>query len=737
MSQAAAALRGEQEVVSSLEGRLRVLEGVLHRRDGLPVAAAALLQARPGARLLVELLQVLPGYEQAVAAALGPLADAVVLEEEADVRVLAGAAGPLETISTGRSAEVDVGKVGAGGQDGAGRAGGFPVTLWDVISAPAGVITCLRRLLPPTTLVESLESWEREWGPPPGDGRLVSSGGEVVTYGLHAARRLSVGPEAIMRAKRETVECRAALEEAQAAVAEATERLVLLEQTAAHAQAEREERERAATEARRAVARLQEAESVLRSRFDQAQQAGVAAQGEAERLGEAQHGLQQEEGELEATLRDSEGGLSAEREALRGAREEQEQLRRQMAFLQCKASQAAVLEVRLREQSRARRQELDFVTRQAEAADAALARLRPREAAVAALLPEVGVLVQVTEALAVYAAGAVRHLEGKADASRQTSAQFGEVLRELADREAGLQREFATTGEELAETQVRLAHLADRLQQEEERLEELKRRHLSPRSVTLEAALEGEAEQLAARLQDLLDKKERLGPVNPLADRECREVSERLALISEQRRDLEGSLAELTKVIDDLQRHIATVFASFFEEVRVSFREMVSVLFPGARGELRLEETKPADGADAEEGAEEDVAPGGRCAPILGINLQIKLPHKAPRTLTLLSGGEKALTAIAFLFALFLAKPCPFYILDEVEAALDNHNIGRFLSLLTRYQERTQFLVVTHQRRTMEIADTLYGVTMGEDGVSRVLSRRLRRPDGAVRQASS
>ncbi len=108
-----------------------------------------------------------------------------------------------------------------------------------------------------------------------------------------------------------------------------------------------------------------------------------------------------------------------------------------------------------------------------------------------------------------------------------------------------------------------------------------------------------------------------------------------------------------------------------------------------------------------------------------GVALEVKPPRKAPRSLTLLSGGEKALAAIAFLFALFLARPCPFYILDEVEAALDDVNIGRFLSLVRRYQDQTQFIIITHQRRTMEIADSLYGVAMDPDGTSRVLSRRL------------
>ena len=114
---------------------------------------------------------------------------------------------------------------------------------------------------------------------------------------------------------------------------------------------------------------------------------------------------------------------------------------------------------------------------------------------------------------------------------------------------------------------------------------------------------------------------------------------------------------------------------------------------------------------------------------LLGVEIELTPSGKATKRLSLLSGGEKSLTALAFLFAVFLARPCPFYILDEVEAALDDLNIDRFLTLLRRYADRAQFIVVTHQKRTMEAADTLYGVSMGDDGVSKVISRRLPREE--------
>ena len=140
---------------------------------------------------------------------------------------------------------------------------------------------------------------------------------------------------------------------------------------------------------------------------------------------------------------------------------------------------------------------------------------------------------------------------------------------------------------------------------------------------------------------------------------------------------------------------------------------MAATLFPGGEGRLTLAE--PED---------EEEAPG--------VEIELRPAGKTVTRLSLLSGGERSLGAISFLFALFLARPCPFYLLDEVDAALDDANIGRFVELLRCYADRAQFVVVTHQKRTMEAADVLYGVTMGSDGVSQIVSRRLPREEAAA-----
>ena len=167
------------------------------------------------------------------------------------------------------------------------------------------------------------------------------------------------------------------------------------------------------------------------------------------------------------------------------------------------------------------------------------------------------------------------------------------------------------------------------------------------------------------------------------------------------------------KLRTELTETVERRFTETFDAVQRNFEEVASTLFPGGEGRLSL--------SDAED---EESQPG--------IEVELRPAGKKVQRLSLLSGGEKALGAISFLFALFLARPCPFYLLDEVEAALDDTNIGRYVALLRRYSDRAQFVVITHQKRTMEAADVLYGVTMGGDGVSQIVSRRLPREEVKV-----
>jgi chromosome segregation protein len=389
--------------------------------------------------------------------------------------------------------------------------------------------------------------------------------------------------------------------------------------------------------------------------------------------------------------------------------------------------------VKLRERQRVHEESGARARQQLDAATQHLGRAQAREDALRALLPVLGDLVAVVGRLGEAFGHRLTSLEALVDQSRQATDAFSELLKEHGRREAELQRELGAGSDDLVQVQVALAHLRSQVEERERTLAELRRRHLGPRTLEPAHLSNRERAELVAAVDALERRRERIGPVNPLAEQEYREQAERADFLSEQRRDLEASLTELRTVVDDLDRHIEVTFTEVFAATRLHFEDMVQVLFPGGRGVLKLVDVRPGDNDDPDEVDDDDQAEGGRAAPgSQGISLEIKPPKKAPKSLSLLSGGEKALAAIAFLFALFLARPSPFYILDEVEAALDDVNIGRFLSLVRRYEGRSQFIIITHQRRTMEIAHTLYGVAMDTDGTSRVLSRRLREPGSAA-----
>jgi chromosome segregation protein len=310
----------------------------------------------------------------------------------------------------------------------------------------------------------------------------------------------------------------------------------------------------------------------------------------------------------------------------------------------------------------------------------------------------------------------VRALTGAAEAGRRFEAQLrarvdaggsrtgdaATALRELAAREAELRRGAGEAGERAAAIDVELARLGAEQSAARRRLEE----------AGAVAAEGDDREALAERLVRLERRRETLGAVNPLAKQEYEEEKERLNELTAQREDLERSLAELEKLRTELTETVERRFEETFAAVQQHFADVAETLFPGGEGRLRLSEPD-------EDGADDGSEPG--------VEIELRPAGKRVTKLSLLSGGEKALGAISFLFALFLARPCPFYLLDEVEAALDDTNIGRFVELLRRYADQAQFIVITHQKRTMEAADSLYGVTMGADGVSQIVSRRVPR----------
>jgi chromosome segregation protein len=202
-----------------------------------------------------------------------------------------------------------------------------------------------------------------------------------------------------------------------------------------------------------------------------------------------------------------------------------------------------------------------------------------------------------------------------------------------------------------------------------------------------------------------------LGKVNPLALEEFSAMQERQQFLTEQLEDLKKTRRDLLDIIREVDERVEQVFTEAYNDVAREFVEVFARLFPGGEGRLML--TDPGDMLGT------------------GVDIEARPPGKKVKRLSLLSGGERSLTAVAFLVALFKARPSPFYVLDEVEAALDDTNLGRLLDIYEELRENSQLIVITHQKRTMEVADALYGVSMRGDGVSAVISQRLREAESA------
>ena len=214
---------------------------------------------------------------------------------------------------------------------------------------------------------------------------------------------------------------------------------------------------------------------------------------------------------------------------------------------------------------------------------------------------------------------------------------------------------------------------------------------------------EGVAPQ--ARVRELERELRLMGPINPLALQEYEALRERHEFLEAQLEDVKSSRRDLSKIIRAIDEEIVNVFAAAYADVAHNFEALFDTLFPGGKGRLRL--TDPDNLLDT------------------GIEIEAKPSGKNVRKLSLLSGGERSLTALAFLFAVFRSRPSPFYVMDEVEAALDDVNLHRFLDLVHEFREEAQLIIVSHQKRTMEAADCLYGVTMQAGGSSRVLSEKV------------
>jgi chromosome segregation protein len=287
-----------------------------------------------------------------------------------------------------------------------------------------------------------------------------------------------------------------------------------------------------------------------------------------------------------------------------------------------------------------------------------------------------------------------------------------ETIRGLADRLEQLRRHRATAERQLAELKQRASRVELDETEARVRLENLV--DTIRRELDCEAAATRGAEcpslppgvSPTSRVRELERELRLLGPINPLALEEYSALQERHAFLEGQLEDVRTGRRQLTKVIKAIDAEIVEVFRAAYADVADNFEKLFATLFPGGQGRLRL--TDPDHLLET------------------GIEIEARPSGKNVRRLSLLSGGERSLTALAFLFAVFRSRPSPFYLMDEVEAALDDVNLHRFLDLIHEFRDEAQLLVVSHQKRTMEAADCLYGVTMQPGGSSRVVSERIR-----------
>ena len=699
------------------EARRDALEQLLAPEDG-----TAELLGHPGVLgQVAPLLHVTPGFEDAVAAALAPFADAVVVDS------LARGLGELGAArAAGRSLRLVVASDSSGPSDGPadGISEAVRAELPEGATWLVDVVACEGAAAPLASLLDGVVSCSLEAAADvldmPGVRAVVTSGGDVLrSWSVEGGRQAS----SVLSVRADYEDACAQAEAARARMAEVSEQL-----SEANAKLDRCIRE--ANDALKALReedaqRAKEAQELAR-----AQSAAQAARAEAERAHDVARRADEQvtwarEQDVAArarldgadtvgppeSLEDAQARADAASRAAREAREAENEARLSLRALEEQSRRAASRARSLRQAAAAEREER--------------ARYARREAA---RKTELATASDVEAAARVALEAAERALAQAAAERDRLSERRSQVSQEVSDARRALDRLSAELSEATASAhQGQIAAEQTRLRVEDLQRRALEELSLEPEQLLAEfgpqtlvpmlpldpdqvdkaaaaepsAYVRAEQERALAKAQKDLEK---LGRVNPLALEEHEALASRHKFLVDQVQDLKASKADLLRIVQDVDRLVEEAFASAFAETREQFEHVFGVLFPGGQGELVL--TDPDDMLTT------------------GIEIEARPAGKKVKRLSLLSGGERSLAAIAFLVAIFKARPSPFYVMDEVEAALDDMNLTRLLAIFKELQETSQLIVITHQKRTMEIADALYGVTM-RDGVTTVVSQRL------------
>ncbi|WP_370248769.1 chromosome segregation protein SMC [Nocardioides sp.] len=712
---------------SALAARKDALELGLARKDGGGALLAAGGDGGPLDGVLgsvATLLSVSPGHETALAAALGAAADAVAV---ADPAAAVAALEHLRAGDLGRAGLL-VGGAAARRRDWPAAPEGVPYALDLLDAVPDTLVPALTRLLERVVVVDDLATARRVVE---ADAELTAVTRDGDVLGAHRADGGSAAGQSL-------IEIQSAVDEAGEALREATARAERLTFETSRLEAERLTAQQRVDVA---LAQLHESDATLAAVAEELGQYGSqmrAAAGEAQRLEAALE-------KAEAARVQDLGGL-AELEARVAAAEqshddgeEPDTGERERLAQAATAARAAEMEARLalrtaEERARAGHGRADALMRQARQEREARARAAERRAR---LQREAEVARAVGEATTFVLA----HLEASWHEASEVRAA---VERDRQGRERALlevRATLRTLGAELTEL-ISSVHRDEMARaQQRMRIEQLEERALEELGLDADALVADFGpdvpvpvasetpdgpdapdaagsttvpyvrEEQTKRLRTAERALRELGRVNPLALEEFSAMEERHRFLTEQLEDLKQTRKDLLDIVREVDTRVEEVFTEAYADVERAFDATFARLFPGGEGRLVL--TDPDNMLTT------------------GIEVEARPPGKKVKRLSLLSGGERSLVAVAFLVALFKARPSPFYILDEVEAALDDTNLGRLLQIYEELRENSQLLVITHQKRTMEVGDALYGVTMRGDGVSAVISQRLREPEPA------
>ena len=711
--------RDHERERAALTARLEALRLSLSRGDG----AGTLLRAGETAGVVgsvASMLAIEAGYERAVAAALGPLSDAVVVRD-------AGAAIAglmlLHRDSAGRAAVIVLdGTPSSVPAERPAPAGARWLSA--VVDGPRDLLDALRSRLGEVALVDSLDSAA---GLRSSGITVVTRDGDLVTA-THAIGGSGEAPTLL--------EIQAAVDEAERALDDVQHRLerVRFELAAAV------DAQRAATDAAEvALARLHESDARLAAIAEQLGllgQAARAATAEADRLASIEQAALEALGADEATLAELEERLAAAQGEQPG--EELPDRRVEFAAL---TEQARAHEVEARLAVRTGEERQSSLAARAESLERAAHNERATRRRAIERRERRAREAEVAGAVARGADVVLRRLEmslAVADSDR----------RRLEEAQAEREREAQSVRAHLRELGAEMERLTDSVHRDEVaraeqrlRIEQLEARVIEEFGIDPDALVaEYGPDQLVpptppgpdeevdpaapvpepypfdrAQQERRLRSAERglalLGKVNPLALEEFTALEERLRFLTEQVEDLKRSRQDLMEIVREVDERVERVFTEAYEDTAREFEHVFARLFPGGDGRLVL--TDPDSMLTT------------------GVDVEARPPGKKIKRLSLLSGGERSLTAVAFLIALFKARPSPFYVLDEVEAALDDVNLQRLIDAIDELRQSSQLIVVTHQKRTMEIADALYGVSMRGDGVTQIVGQRLREREPA------